>query len=250
MGLMNSVLNWWYGLHGKFPETIRFDRESGQGSSGKTVAMWQQVLGVTPDGSFGPQTDQATRAWQAAHGIDPDGVVGPLTWTAAMKTLGTADKPQTGGIPQGTRRLPQAVANKAAITAFAIEVLNDRMVPMGGTVSRNVDGTQVMVRIEAHNWTHRGGVLVTGLNPPIRGATLYEITDPSQFAGDPVVWRVSEHGVETLGGDFNSRAPGSMSPVGCETSAAGHIVGNSSGCMSNVGGEVGAWDRKKWEIKR
>ena len=224
MSLVNTVLNWWYGLGGKMPETIRWDSESGQGSQGKTVTEWQMVLGVTPDGSFGPETDRATRAWQAAHGIDPDGVVGPLTWTAAIKTLGTADKPaSTSGIPAGTRRLPQSVANSPAITAFAIEVLNDRSVPMGGTVSRNVNGTQVMVRIEPHRWTHRNGVLVTNLDPPIRGATLYEITDPAQFAGeDPVVWRVSEHGAD-YGGEYSiQRDPGghmtetgSESEVGC-----------------------------------
>lgn len=198
MSIVNAVLNWWYSLHGKFPETIRWDRESGQGSSGKTVQMWQQVLGVTPDGSFGPQTDAATRAWQAAHGIDPDGVVGPLTWTAAMKTLGTAEKPSTGGLPPGTRRLPQSVANSPAITAFAIETLNDPSnFPMGATNRRTIDGVDVLARVEKHDWTHRNGVLVTHLNPPIRGITLYQVTDPSQFAGeDPVVWRVSEHGGE------------------------------------------------------
>jgi hypothetical protein len=160
--------------------------------------MWQTVLGVTPDGSFGPQTDAATRAWQGEHGIDPDGVVGPLTWTAAMKTLGTAEKPSTGGIPPGTRRLPQSVANKPAITAFAIEVLNDRSVPMGGTETRMIDGTNVMVRIEPHTWTHRNGKLVTGLNPPIRGATLYQVVDASQagFGFDTGVYRVSEHGAD------------------------------------------------------
>ena len=232
MSILNSVLNWWYGLGGKFPETIRWDSVSGQGSSGKTVQEWQTVLGVTADGSFGPQTDAATRAWQGAHGIDPDGIVGPLTWTAAIKSLGTADKPpSTGGIPPGTQRLPQSVANSPAITAFAIEVLNDRSVPMGGTVSRNVDGTQVMVRIEPHTWTHRNGVLVTNLNPPIRGATLYQITDPAQFAGDPdpVVWRVSEHGTDGIytlsehGGEYSiQRDPGghmmetgSEAEVGC-----------------------------------
>jgi len=72
---------------------------------------------------------------------------------------------------------------------------------------------------------------VTNLNPPIRGATLYEITDPAQFAGDPnpVVWRVSEHGTDGIytlsehGGEYSiQRDPGghmmetgSESEVGC-----------------------------------
>ena len=36
----------------------------------------------TPDGVFGPLTDQAVRAFQADHGLEPDGVVGPMTWEA------------------------------------------------------------------------------------------------------------------------------------------------------------------------
>ncbi len=191
MGLTTAVLNWWYSLHGKFPETIEL------GSNGKTVQEWQTVIGVQPpDGAFGPITDQQTRAWQSSHGIDPDGVVGPLTWTAAMKGVGNASTPSTGGIPAGTQRLPQAVANKTAITAFAVETLNNYAIPMGGTSQRNIEGVQVMARIEPHTWTHRAGKLVTNLNPPIRGVTLYQVTDPSMFAGDPVVWRVSEHGFD------------------------------------------------------
>jgi murein DD-endopeptidase MepM/ murein hydrolase activator NlpD len=57
--------------------TIRY------GSHGDDVAAWQRILGVDPDGDFGPKTLAATKKWQAAHGLDPDGVVGPKTWTEA-----------------------------------------------------------------------------------------------------------------------------------------------------------------------
>ena len=198
MSITNRLLDWWHSLHGGFPETIEL------GSQGKTVEMWQTVVDVQPpDGSFGPITDQVTKQWQSAHGIDPDGVVGPLTWTAAMKTVGNASTPKTGGPPEGTRPLPQAVANKPAITTFALETLNNKAVLMGMTDKRNIDGVQVMARIEPHTWTHRGGKLVTGLNPPIRGVTLYEILDSSQFAGDfgcdTGIYRVSQHGFDRGG---------------------------------------------------
>jgi len=253
MSLTNTIKNWWYGLGGKFPETIRWDSVSGQGSQGKTVAMWQTVIGVTPDGSFGPQTDALTRTWQSAHGIDPDGVVGPLTWTAAFKGVGKAGTPSSGGPPAGTRPLPQSVANNAAITAFAIEVLNNRAVQMGETASRNVNGVQVMARIEGHSWTHRNGKLVTGLNPPIRGVTLYQIVDSAMFAGegDPF-FLVSQHG-----GEYSvQRYPGGwMSMVGSYEDDAGQynpdiflddpsIFDSEAGC-SDVRG-----DPKKYKIKK
>ena len=45
---------------------------------------WQEVIGVTADGVFGPNTEAATRKWQSAHGLTPDGIVGPSTWLALL----------------------------------------------------------------------------------------------------------------------------------------------------------------------
>jgi hypothetical protein len=66
------------------------------------VALWQRVLGVKDDRSFGPRTERATRAWQRAHDLEPDGVVGPATWQAALLSspqgyLASGDRnPQVG----------------------------------------------------------------------------------------------------------------------------------------------------------
>ncbi len=54
------------------------------GSSGDEVKKWQAILGVEQDGSFGPNTDKATRAWQKAHQLVVDGAVGPATWAVAF----------------------------------------------------------------------------------------------------------------------------------------------------------------------
>lgn len=52
------------------------------------VALWQQVLGIKADRSFGPATERATKAWQAARGLAADGSVGPATWEAALQSSG------------------------------------------------------------------------------------------------------------------------------------------------------------------
>src|SRR5262249_24557585 len=39
----------------------------------------QKALGVSADGVFGPQTEQAVKHFQGAHGLAADGVVGPAT---------------------------------------------------------------------------------------------------------------------------------------------------------------------------
>lgn len=53
------------------------------------VQAWQHIIGATPDGVFGPQTDALTRKWQAhhkdrsGHPLHVDGIVGPETAASA-----------------------------------------------------------------------------------------------------------------------------------------------------------------------
>jgi len=61
-----------------------------QGSSGPDVVLWQKIIGVAPDGKFGPATAAATRTWQAQHGLTADGIVGPKTWAAALGSSASA----------------------------------------------------------------------------------------------------------------------------------------------------------------
>ena len=62
-------------------ETIR------KGSKGDTVKRWQRIIGVTDDGSFGPNTESKTKDWQRAKSLTADGVVGPKTWAAAQPAI-------------------------------------------------------------------------------------------------------------------------------------------------------------------
>jgi peptidoglycan hydrolase-like protein with peptidoglycan-binding domain len=70
-----------------------------QGSSGAAVKTWQQIIGVTADGSFGPATRAATIRWQAAHGLTADGQVGPHTWAAAQ-SMTVSGAPIVGASPR------------------------------------------------------------------------------------------------------------------------------------------------------
>ena len=51
------------------------------GSSGEDVKKLQTKLGLTADGSFGPNTEAKVKAWQTANGLTADGIVGDGTWT-------------------------------------------------------------------------------------------------------------------------------------------------------------------------
>jgi peptidoglycan hydrolase-like protein with peptidoglycan-binding domain len=41
----------------------------------------------TPDGTFGPSTEEAVVAFQQANGLSPDGIVGPETADALSRTV-------------------------------------------------------------------------------------------------------------------------------------------------------------------
>jgi hypothetical protein len=53
-------------------------------ASGPDVMRVQRLLGVTPDGAFGPITLGAVKAFQRSHGLLVDGQVGPHTWAALI----------------------------------------------------------------------------------------------------------------------------------------------------------------------
>lgn len=51
------------------------------GSRGVNVAYLQRVLGIKPDGIFGPITDGKVKEFQRSQGLKVDGIVGPITWS-------------------------------------------------------------------------------------------------------------------------------------------------------------------------
>ena len=55
-----------------------------QGSTGHFVREAQAILGVPPDGMFGPFTRRAVVDFQQRHELLPDGIVGRMTWAALL----------------------------------------------------------------------------------------------------------------------------------------------------------------------
>lgn len=53
-----------------------------RGSRGDLVRHLQRIVGTTPDGIFGPKTEQAVRIFQKRNNLVVDGIVGPKTWAA------------------------------------------------------------------------------------------------------------------------------------------------------------------------
>lgn len=58
-----------------------------RGSKGKAVKVWQIIVGATPDGTFGGNTESKTKNWQTSHGLKADGIVGSKSWKAGLGSL-------------------------------------------------------------------------------------------------------------------------------------------------------------------
>lgn len=51
------------------------------GSTGESVKKLQKALGLTEDGSFGPNTEKKVKEFQSSNGLKADGIVGEGTWS-------------------------------------------------------------------------------------------------------------------------------------------------------------------------
>lgn len=61
------------------PPANPFSTTLQQGSNGGDVVALQKMLGITPDGIYGPQTAAAVKAYQQQNGLTADGIFGPQT---------------------------------------------------------------------------------------------------------------------------------------------------------------------------
>jgi putative chitinase len=63
------------------------------GSKGDDVKKLQEKLGLSADGSFGPNTEKKVKEWQSANGLTADGLVGDGTWAKMFGGEAPAAKP-------------------------------------------------------------------------------------------------------------------------------------------------------------
>lgn len=88
------------------------------GSKGNKVKEIQEVVGVTPDGNFGPATELAVKKWQSSNGLTADGVVGPKT----LSKMGLLDTDLTGK-EQLHENATGIYTKKSYITPNGLEVI-------------------------------------------------------------------------------------------------------------------------------
>jgi len=121
--------------NGAAPDTAAMGNASGptirRGDYKGAVADWQNNLNalgfgpINPDGKFGRQTEQATKAFQATFGLSQDGVVGPQTRAAASNFAAM----QGVSAPNGS---PMAAPVSSAAFGFGPKLPPAALFPSGG----------------------------------------------------------------------------------------------------------------------
>lgn len=177
---------------GALPPTIQ------QGSSGAAVQQWQQIIGVTADGKFGPQTKAATVAWQRSRGLVADGIVGPKTWSAALGAPAPAAAPAVP-LPSMTS-LPALPGPAAAPAPVVVATLANQLPQLKlGSTGPAVVKWQQIIRVAADGkfgpqtqaatkaWQASRGLVADGIvGPKTWAAAMTPAAAPSTPASVPM----------------------------------------------------------------
>ena len=97
------------------------------GSNGDDVRKLQTKLGLNPDGSFGPFTEQKVKEWQAANNLSPDGVMGDISWNLMFPGEPSAipvSNPGSFKLDRLRGHVPDAVIAQIPDTAAKFQINN------------------------------------------------------------------------------------------------------------------------------
>jgi putative chitinase len=98
------------------------------GSTGDDVKKLQTILGLTPDGSFGPITERTLKKWQSRNNLPPDGIAGDAVWGILFP--GTASPVASSILPNNYKlgnlrgAIPDSVLAQIPETAVKFNISN------------------------------------------------------------------------------------------------------------------------------
>jgi peptidoglycan hydrolase-like protein with peptidoglycan-binding domain len=102
----------------------------GETSGASAVQRLQVALHLTPDGEFGPETEEAVRRLQARHGLTVDGIVGPSTWSL----IGVSGEPTLTPLSSAVAAA-DGPGNAAASAESAAQGVVERVIAAGDEIA-------------------------------------------------------------------------------------------------------------------
>ncbi|WP_435201148.1 C40 family peptidase [Janibacter sp. GS2] len=105
-----------------------------QGDTGSVVEQIQEEVGVSTDGTFGPQTEQAVTDWQGEQGLVADGVVGPNTGSKMGLSGGTTSGTVDSGSSASSSTISASTASTGSSTTSASTVSTSSSASTSGIV--------------------------------------------------------------------------------------------------------------------
>lgn len=108
-------------------------------SKGPEVERLQTLLGIEPDGDFGPATKKAVIAFQKANKLVPDGAVGPYTWDALERTVKPQPAPVKPADPEKASPTKPAMMPPAITDKVTVEVVQRKLKDLNYQVG-GIDG--------------------------------------------------------------------------------------------------------------
>jgi peptidoglycan hydrolase-like protein with peptidoglycan-binding domain len=190
------------------------------GSEGRQVELLQAALGgITVDGIFGPETEEAVRQFQATKGLPVDGVVGPAT----SALLGSRARASTSAA--GVRQNASLVSSAAAGESSSAESSSTGAVKrLQSALHLTADGefgpeTEAAVRrLQA-----RHGLTVDGVVGPATWSVI-AVSGEETLTPPPSALPVSHHAAPSVKATAASVANG---PEASESQGGGEASGGS-----------------------
>lgn len=186
-------------------------------SRGGGVTALQNMLGVSADGVYGPQTAKAVKAYQRNHGLTPDGIAGPQTRSNLGMGMGPVLK-RSGGHRAGLRSVSASSAQGGGITSLQRKL---------GIGADGVFGPQTESAVKRYQRAH--GLTSDGIVGPQTRASL-------GMGSGPVLKRKSAHTANAGGGGGgDSSVVQRVIAAGNQIASTPYVYGGGHGSFQSSG---------------
>jgi peptidoglycan hydrolase-like protein with peptidoglycan-binding domain len=173
-------------------------------SKGRQVELLQQFLGISVDGIYGPQTEEAVRSFQASRGLTVDGIAGPET-SAALRSNAGANASAAGVRRDAVNFTPSEAGAPGSASAVA---RLQHALHMQADGSFGPETEAAIRRLQA-----RHGLTADGVAGPATWSLLGIHGEETLSPPSSALHHSSRHHASNVSSTSSAQAPGSANAV-------------------------------------